>query len=112
MFNFKTLTLCSALTVISLSALAQTPPPDTATPRADKRETKQETRIQNGVTSGQLNTKETGRLEQQQANINQTKSEAKADGVVTRKERRHIERQQDRASKNIHAQKHDPKKGS
>jgi hypothetical protein len=77
------------------------------TPRADQREVKQQVRIDQGVASGQLNARETGRLEKQQARVTGTEVEAKADGVVTTKERRELRRKQDRASHNIERQKHD-----
>lgn len=102
--KIKTLGLGAALTIASLGAFAQTAP---ATPRVDQREANQEARIQNGVASGQLNAKETYRLEKQQARINQTEADAKADGTVTKQERRKLHRMQDRASANIHNQKHD-----
>ncbi len=43
----------------------------------------------------------------QQARIAGAEAKAKSDGTVTTKERRHLARMQDRASANIHKQKHD-----
>lgn len=106
MKTFKTVALATTLAFASLGAFAQSAS-SPVTPRADAREARQDTRIQNGVASGELNAKETYRLEKQQANINQAEANAKADGKVTRAERRQIERKQDRASKNIRHQKHD-----
>ena len=59
------------------------------------------------MASGQLNAKETYRLEKQQANINRVEGNSKADGTVTKGERKHLNHMQNKASKNIHHQKHD-----
>ncbi len=78
-----------------------------ATPRIDQREQRQETRIDNGTASGQLNQRETNRLEHQQTHIDNMESRAKADGKVTRLERARITREQNQANRRIKLQKHD-----
>ena len=93
------------LAIASIGAFAQATAP--ATPRVDQREANQQARIDAGVASGQLNARETNRLDKQQARVAMAESNAKSDGVVTGKERRHLHRMQNRASANIHAQKHD-----
>ena len=106
MLNLKTLTVAAALAVASIGAFAQaaaTP----ATPRVDQREANQQQRIAAGAASGQLTAKETNRLEVEQARINTAEARAKADGTVTKGERKHLHRMQDRASKHIRHQKHD-----
>ena len=105
MTNLKTLTVAVTLAVASLGAFAQAA--STATPRIDQREANQQQRIAAGAASGQLTAKETNRLETQQARINTAEANAKADGTVTKHERRRLQRLQDRASKDIHHQKHD-----
>ena len=105
MLNLKTLAVGATLAIASIGAFAQTSAP--ATPRVDAREAKQQARIDAGVGSGQLNAKETNRLDKQQARIAGTEANAKADGTVTAKERRHLAHMQNRASKNIYKQKHD-----
>jgi uncharacterized membrane protein YebE (DUF533 family) len=67
----------------------------------------QEQRIDQGITSGQLNQRETNRLEREQSRINRMEDRAKADGVVTKRERSKIDRAQNRASRDIYRQKHD-----
>lgn len=104
--TIKNVALATSLALASLGAFAQAASAP-ATPHVDKREARQDTRIQNGVASGQLNAKETYRLEKQQANINQAEAKAKADGKVTAAERARLHRKQDRASANIARQKHD-----
>jgi len=105
MTNLKTLTVAVTLAVASLGAFAQAA--SAATPRVDQREANQQQRIATGAASGALTAKETNRLEKQQARITTAEATAKADGTVTKGERKHLHRMQDRASKNIHHQKHD-----
>lgn len=81
-----------------------------ATPRASKRQVKQQGRIQQGRRSGELTRKETVKLQAQQAHIHRTKRRAKSDGIVTRRERAQINRKQNRANRNIRRQKNDAQK--
>ena len=106
MLNFKTLAVSVTLAVASIGAFAQAASAP-ATPRVDKREANQDKRIDKGVASGQLNAKETHRLDKEQAAITKAETNAKADGKVTKHERRKLNKMQDKASQDIHAQKHD-----
>lgn len=101
----KTFATGLALTLASLATFAQPTAP--ITPRVDAREANQQARIDAGVASGQLNARETNRLDKQQGRIAATEANAKSDGVVTGTEWRKLHRMQDRAGANIHAQKHD-----
>jgi hypothetical protein len=76
-------------------------------PGIDQRQVNQEQRIDQGIASGQLNQRETNRLEREQSRINRMEDRAKADGVVTKRERSKINRAQNRASRDIYRQKHD-----
>ena len=110
MSNLRNSLVASALAVASIGAFAQTvaPPSSTpATPRVDQREANQQARIAQGAASGQLTPKETNRLEKEQAVVNKAETNAKADGTVTRHERRRLHRLQEGASRDIHHQKHD-----
>jgi hypothetical protein len=78
-----------------------------STPRIDKREAHQQARIQQGVNSGQLTPREANRLERQQGHIEAAEARARSDGKVTAHERAHLTRMQNRASRDIHRQKHD-----
>ena len=78
----------------------------TDAPRIQQREQNQENRIQQGIKSGQLTPREAGRLEAQQARIAQDEARMKADGALTRAERKKLHREQDRASRNIYRKKH------
>lgn len=102
MTQLKTLTIGLAFSIASIGAFAQT-----ATPRVDKREGKQETRIDAGVASGQLNAREANRLDKQQDHVADVEAKAKSDGTVTKAERRRLAKAQNRTSENIYQQKHD-----
>ena len=75
-------------------------------PGIQQREQNQQQRIQQGINSGALTPKEAGRLEAQQARITQREERMKADGTLTAAERRKLNREQNRASKNIYRKKH------
>jgi hypothetical protein len=102
----------SALSLASAAVFAQAASSSAATPGIDKRQARQEQRIDQGVASGQLNKRETHRLEREQAAINRAENKAKADGTVTAQERKRLHRMQDAASKDIHHQKHDAQKAA
>jgi hypothetical protein len=76
------------------------------TPAVDRRERNQQERIKQGVQSGELTKGETRRLEAQQGKIKADEMVAKSDGKVTGAERRHLKREQNRASRNIFRKKH------
>lgn len=76
------------------------------TPRIDRREARQHSRIAEGHCSGELTRGEIARLRAGQRHVRRMERRAKADGVVGRGERRRIERSQDRQSRVIHRLKH------
>jgi hypothetical protein len=88
-----------ALLVLAAPALAET--------RADRRQLRQEQRIDEGIQSGQLTGRETRRLEKGQDHVENIETRAQSDGVVTGKEKARIERAQDVQSRRIYRQKHD-----
>ena len=95
-------TMIKALLVVSaLSSLAMAG-------EVDRRETRQQERIGQGVESGQLTPGETARLENQEKRIdNQVKAERAANGGhLTAAERRQVNREQNRESRRIYAAKH------
>ncbi|MES2191857.1 MAG: hypothetical protein V4454_17180 [Pseudomonadota bacterium] len=107
--KIHTLIAALALTVGG-AAFAQTPvaPKDPlATPKIDARQARQEKRIDQGIASGALTSKETARLDARETKIESDKLAAKADGKVTGAERRKLRREEDRASRAIYRQKHD-----
>lgn len=84
--------------------------PGTKTPGVNYRQGKQANRIQQGVKSGELTAKETAGLVKDQKEIREDKREAKADGTVTKEERKDLHKEQNQASKEIYKQKHDAQK--
>ena len=77
------------------------------TPRYDARQHNQRTRIVNGVQSGELTMRETQRLAAGQVHLNRVENRAKADGVVTKRERAHLQHEANQQSRRIYRQKHD-----
>jgi hypothetical protein len=95
------------LTAILLTmVLAQAASGQTRTPVVTERQGAQQARIHQGIRSGELTRGETRRLEAQQGKIQADKMIAKADGKVTPAERRHLRREQNRASRHIYRLKH------
>jgi len=77
-----------------------------STPRVDRREARQHVRIAQGVRSGELTRVEARRLRAGQRHVHRMERRAKADGMVTRRERWRIEHAQDRQSRAIYRLKH------
>lgn len=77
------------------------------TPVIDQRQAQQEQRVDQGVASGQLNKRETNRVNRQQKHINKVEGRAKSDSVVTKKERARAGTAQNRASRHLAREKHD-----
>jgi phosphosulfolactate synthase (CoM biosynthesis protein A) len=79
----------------------------TNAPGIQQRMENQQRRIEQGVESGALTPRETGRLEAEQARIKQTEERMKADGNLTSPERQRLNQMQDKASSDIYREKHD-----
>lgn len=71
------------------------------TPRANARQGAQRGRIVEGRQSGELTNGEAAALNAEQRHIRRSERRAKADGDVTLREKRKLERKQDRASRHI-----------
>ncbi|HTL09262.1 MAG TPA: hypothetical protein VL307_13425 [Chitinophagaceae bacterium] len=99
--NLIMASLVLAFVTVSTAGFSQT------TPVVKERQENQQKRIAGGVKSGELTAAETKRLEAREVKIQHDKREAKADGVVTTKERVKLHREQNRASRAIYRQKHD-----
>jgi hypothetical protein len=78
-----------------------------AATRYDARQHNQRTRIVNGVQSGELTMRETRRLAGGQVHLNRVERRAEADGVVTGRERAHMQHEENQQSRRIYRQKHD-----
>lgn len=81
-----------------------------STPTIDQRQANQNARIANGAATGQLSKREAARLNAGQAKVAGMEAAAKADGKVTRAERKAIKHEQNKQSRRIARQKHDGNK--
>lgn len=81
-----------------------------STPKVTKTQVKQTARISHGVANGELTKREAKMLKRQQRHIRNEKRIARADGVVTKRERANIRRDQKIANRSIYNQKHDAQK--
>ncbi|MBI1796017.1 MAG: hypothetical protein HY076_05035 [Candidatus Eisenbacteria bacterium] len=76
------------------------------TPGIDRREVRQHERIAQGARSGELTRGEARRLRAGQRHVRRMERRAKADGVVTPRERARITRAQNHQSRTIRRLKH------
>lgn len=84
---------------------------DSATGFVD-RNVNQQQRIEQGLESGALNTREAAHLERAESRIENMESKAMRDGKVTAGEARRIDAAQDRVSRDIYREKHDAQRGN
>ena len=98
---------CRNVAVIGIAALSLTTPVFAQETRADRRQDRQEQRIDRGVESGALTPRETRRLERGQQHLENVETRAQADGKITGREKARLEHAQDVQSKRIYKQKHD-----
>ena len=77
-----------------------------------QRDVNQQNRIEQGLKSGQLTTKEAGKLEREESHIDKMEANALKDGKMTKAEKRRIERAENQASKDIYREKHDAQTGN
>jgi hypothetical protein len=76
--------------------------------QVNAREQNQQNRIANGMKSGELTPKEAGKLERQEQHIvkQEKKDMAAHNGHLTKAEQTKLNKEQNKASKNIYAKKH------
>ena len=96
----KKVLIAALATMVAGSAFA-------GTPGYNARQQHQRERIVNGVQNGELTMRETRRLAAGQVHLNRVERRAKADGVVTARERAHMQHEANQQSRRIHRQKHD-----
>ena len=97
-----------AFAACALAALAQAQTAGSET----QRNVNQQERIEQGLQSGQLNTKEAAKLESGEAKINRMESNAMKDGTLTQSEKARIRKAQNAQSSAIYGQKHDAQVGN
>jgi hypothetical protein len=103
-FSAVVLTLAGVLGVVGAS---QADTSRTRDPGVNQRQHNQRERIQQGVKSGELTRRETGRLAEEQRDVRQLERAYKSDGTLTGAERRDLQHEQNQASHDIYRQKHD-----
>jgi hypothetical protein len=100
----KTMWMTGIALALSMAAVGTA---NAGTPRLNAREHNQVNRIQNGRASGELTRPETRRLAVGQAHLRLAEARAKSDGVVTARERVHLQHEANQQSRRIYRQKHD-----
>lgn len=101
------LILIALVAMASNSAFAQS-----ASNEFVERNINQQQRIEQGLQSGQLSTREAARLETQEGKVESMEARALRDGNVSQNEARRIDQAQDRLSRNIYQEKHDTQIGN
>jgi len=112
--NKKSLLVAAAAFLMASPILghAQTATTPTAPQTIGQREKNQQTRIAQGVKSGQLTPRETAKLERQQQGIHrEVKGMREANGgKLSKADKAAVRQQQNRASRNIYHKKHNAAK--
>jgi hypothetical protein len=77
-----------------------------------QRDLNQQERIEQGLQSGSLNTREAARLERNEAHVEHLQSRALHDGSLSDAEKARLQKAQNRTSRDIYRQKHDAQTGN
>jgi hypothetical protein len=99
--------LAAALSLACASAFAQT-----TTATAIQRDVNQQTRIENGLRDGSLSTKEAGKLEKEESQVDRMQAQALKDGKLTDAERAKLNAAQNKVSRDIATDKHNAVTGN
>src|SRR5262245_2874913 len=92
--------VCALLAAASVASHAQT------AASTVQRDVNQQTRIEQGLRSGSLNTREAAQLEREEARVDRMQSQAMQDGKMTLSERARLEAAQNKVSQDVYAAKH------
>lgn len=103
---YRTLIALSLSAVFSVSAFAQNAATET------QRDTNQQNRVEQGLKSGQLTTKEAGTLERDEQRIDRTQAHDMKNGPLTSQEKAQIQHEQNQASRQIYQDKHNAVTGN
>src|SRR3954464_13526121 len=77
-----------------------------------QRDVNQQQRIEQGLQSGSLNTREAARLENEEARVQRDQARALQDDKLTPAEKARLAREQNRESRDIYREKHDAQTGN
>jgi hypothetical protein len=97
---------------IVIAALIAAPAFAQTTATTVQRDVNQQQRIEEGLQSGQLNTKEAGRLEKEEAKVEKMQKKALKDGTLTTQEKARLDAAQDKVSRDIYREKHNAQTGN
>jgi hypothetical protein len=103
--------LASFLAASAVTALTAIPAFAQSTASEVQRDVNQQQRIEQGLKSGALTTREAARLEGEEAQVEKMQANALKDGKLTPQEKTRIERAQNKASQDIYREKHDAQRG-
>lgn len=92
----RTILVSTLIAAGATAAMAQTATADTV-----QRDVNQQTRIENGLQNGSLNTREAGRLEKEESRIDRMQAKDLRDGKLSLRERAQLRRAQNQASHDI-----------
>ncbi len=101
----ENLIAAAVLALLPLSAFAQSAASEV------QRDINQQQRIEQGLKSGALTTREAARLEREEAGVNRMQARALKDGTLTEAEKARIQRAQNAVSRDIYREKHDAQTG-
>jgi hypothetical protein len=101
--------LSAALAASLFTTLLAAPAVSVAGP-TDKRDARQEARIDAGVASGEITAREEKRLDGMERRDERAETRAEADGKVTARERARLQARENHNSRKIYRQKHDRQK--
>lgn len=96
----------AALALLTGAAMAQTPAAPAAPVTAQttvQRDVNQQQRIENGLQSGKITTREAGLLERDEAKVDKLQAKDMKDGKLSPAERRQLRAAQNKASRDIKA---------
>jgi hypothetical protein len=99
--------LAAALSLACAGAFAQTTAATTT-----QRDVNQQTRIENGLKDGSLNTKEAAKLEKEESRVDHLQAKDLKDGKLTNAERAQLNSAQNKVSTDIAADKHNAATGN
>jgi hypothetical protein len=77
-----------------------------------QRDANQQQRIEQGLQSGSLNTREAARLEGEESRVQRDQARAMQDGKLSPAEKARLSREQNRVSRDIYREKHDAQTGN
>jgi hypothetical protein len=101
-----------SLALVVASTLSTGAFAETVATKDQQRDVNQQQRIEQGLKSGELSTKEAGHLEREQQHVDRIEARDLKDGHMSAGEQRRLDQAQNAASADIYKQKHDAQEGN